>query len=170
MNSKTVFIFAFFSAVLMYGCASPSYTVETEPGGAKIIKGLFDRDVFKNDTLCSWFKYNYDSYALDSASIIEMKPLLNEFHFIVVLGTWCGDSKREVPKQLKIFDVAGVAESKIMIFGVDRSKKSPDGTTDKYNVLRVPTLIVMKGGEEVGRIVENPRTSQEKDLLHLLQK
>jgi len=63
-----------------------------------------------------------------------------------------------------------VSEDDVHLFGVDRSKKSTDGTTEKYTISRVPTLIVLRGDEELGRIVESPRSTQEKDLLRILQK
>ncbi len=170
MNGKVIVILFSFMTLLMNGCASSVFTVEMDQSGFKIINGPFDRNVLENDPMFTWFKPNYDQYVPDTATMQEVKLLVHDIHFVVVLGTWCGDSRREVPKQFKIFDVAGVSDSRIEMHGVDRSKKSQDGTTDKFNVLRVPTLIVMRGEEELGRIVENPRVSQEKDLLRMLQK
>ena len=155
---------------LLHNCASPTYTVVMEPSGTKILKGFFEREDLEHDTLFTWFKFNYTSYILDTASLREIKPLVKGLHFVIVLGTWCGDSKHEVPKQCKILDAVDVSSGDISFFGVDRSKKSLDGVTDKYNIFKVPTMIVLKGDHELGRIVENPRESQELDLLRILNK
>ncbi|MFZ4621488.1 MAG: thioredoxin family protein [Bacteroidota bacterium] len=167
---KISFAVIILSVLLFAGCAAPTYTVEMDPSGTKMLKGYFQRTDIEHDTLFTWFKSNYDSYAIDSASIEELKPLMRDVHFLVVLGTWCGDSKREFPHTTKIMDAAGISGNDIRYFGVDHSKKSTDGTTEKYNIMRVPTLIVFKGEEEVGRIVEHPRETQEKDLLRILRK
>jgi len=170
MIRRFSFFIAFLSLGLLNNCASPTYTVVMEPSGTKILKGFFERKDLEKDTLFTWFKYNYTSYLLDTASIREIKPLVKGLRYVIVLGTWCGDSKHEVPKQYKILDAVDVSSSDIELFGVDRSKKSLDGVTDKYNIVRVPTLIVLKGDQELGRIVEMPRESQELDLLRILNK
>lgn len=170
MNGKITFFVTFIALLMFQSCASPAYTVEMEAGGTKILKGYFERKDLERDTLLTWFKANYDLYVPDSASIKELKPLTDGLHFLIVLGTWCGDSKHHVPKIYKIFDALGVSNKDVKLFGVDRSKNSADGTTEKFNVHRVPTLIVFHGDAELGRIVENPRETFEYDLLKILKK
>lgn len=167
---RNILILLIILAAISESCSAPTFTAEIEPSGTKILKGTFERSDIEHDPLFSWFKSNYDSYQIDSASIGELRPLLKDVHFMVVIGTWCGDSKRELPHTMKILDALSVHESDIHLFGVDRSKKSTDGTTEKYTISRVPTVIVLRGEEEVGRIVESPRSTQEKDLLRILQK
>ncbi len=167
MNIRNVFFTAILS-LLLQRCSAQNYVVEIEPSGTKIIKGVLERQHLENDSLFSWYKYNYDSYAVDSAAIKEIEPLLNNIHFVLVIGTWCSDSKRDVPHLYKIFDAANISDRTVFMFGVDRTKKSQDGTTEKYNILRVPTLIVFNGEQEIGRIVEHPRATLEKDILKIL--
>ncbi|MFA5832883.1 MAG: thioredoxin family protein [Bacteroidota bacterium] len=170
MNVRAIFILSFLIEAIICGCGSESYTFEMEPSGTKVIKGVLHRNDLEEDSLFTWFKANYQSYTPDAAAIKEIEPLVKDVHFFLVLGTWCGDSKREVPKMFKVFDAMDISKKKIELFGVDRSKRSQDGTTDKYNVQRIPTLLVFRGEQEIGRIVENPRDSQEKDLLRILQR
>ena len=87
---------------------------------------------------------------------------------IVLLGTWCGDSRREVPRFLRIADMAGIPADRITLVGVDRAKKSGDGMSDRYPVEKVPTFIFLKGGVEIGRIVETPAGTLEGDMLTIL--
>ena len=49
-------------------------------------------------------------------------------------------------------------------------KKSPQHEEMGRNIVRVPTIIVEQKGVEVGRIIEFPKMSLEKDLLSILRK
>ena len=88
---------------------------------------------------------------------------------IVFLGTWCGDSRREIPRLWKALDLAGRAVPfEIHYIGVDRDKTEPGGRPAGDGVRYVPTFIVHRNGQEVGRIVEQSPAGIEKDLLALL--
>ena len=87
----------------------------------------------------------------------------------VFLGTWCGDSRREVPRLWSAIDAAGgMVPFKVTYIAVDRDKKDPAGEAAKSDVRYVPTLIVSRDGREVGRIVETSPHGVEADLLALL--
>lgn len=148
-----------------------TYQIVVEQSGTKIVTGTFDRDLFRSDAdLHAWFETNYKEYSIDMSTVPTINSLSKGMHFVLVIGTWCGDSKRQVPPMLKTLDAAQVSNDQVTIFGVDRSKKSADGFTEKYRILRVPTLIVMHGEQELGRIVETPRETVEKDLVRILNK
>lgn len=87
----------------------------------------------------------------------------------VFLGTWCGDSRREVPRLWKALDLAGPAVPfEIHYIGLDRDKREPAGRPAGDDVRYVPTFIVRRNGQEIGRIVEHSPSGVEKDLLALL--
>ncbi|MFL6195552.1 MAG: TlpA family protein disulfide reductase [Thermoanaerobaculia bacterium] len=87
----------------------------------------------------------------------------------VFLGTWCGDSRREVPRLWQSLDEAGGSVPfSIHYVGVDREKKEPAAGLAKNGVHYLPTFIVTRGGHEVGRIVETSPHGVETDLLALL--
>ncbi len=87
----------------------------------------------------------------------------------VFLGTWCGDSRREVPRLWSAIDAAGgMVPFKVTYIGVDREKKDPAGEAAKNDIRYVPTFIVVRDGREVGRIVESSPNGVEADLLALL--
>jgi hypothetical protein len=90
----------------------------------------------------------------------------------VFLGTWCGDSRREVPRLWKAIDAAGAAGGsvpfQIHYVGVDHDKKEPAGALADNGIRYLPTFIVRRGGHEVGRIVETSPHGIEHDLLALL--
>ncbi len=91
-------------------------------------------------------------------------------HVLVFMGTWCSDSKRDVPRFLRIADGSGMTAADFELYGLDTKKKSPEGLEQKYAIERVPTFIFLRGGKEIGRIVEIPRTTLEGDILAILAK
>lgn len=73
---------------------------------------------------------------------------------LLIMATWCPDSKRELPRFFAIMDGAGIAESQLTMVGVDRSKRDAEGLTEKWGITRVPTFVFLRDGQEVGRVVE----------------
>lgn len=91
----------------------------------------------------------------------------------VFLGTWCGDSRREVSglfRALERAELAGALPFAIRFIGVDRAKTAP-GFTEGANLRYVPTIVVRREGVEAGRIIESVPggVSVERALLELLE-
>lgn len=87
----------------------------------------------------------------------------------VYLGTWCGDSKRELARFWRAVDQAGGAVPfQVRYVGVDRDKKEPADLLAGIGLEYVPTFVVRRDGREVGRIVEESPHGVEKDLLSLV--
>jgi hypothetical protein len=87
----------------------------------------------------------------------------------IYLGTWCSDSRREVPRFWRALDEAGGSVPfAIDYIAVDRAAKRPPELESEVGLRFVPTFIVRRGGEEVGRVVETSPDGIEKDLLALL--
>jgi len=121
------------------------------------------------------FKEMYDplyaAYVPDAATMIELKKLVKKEKIKIVFGTWCGDSKVNVPNFFKVLDNLQFKEKNVEVIAVDGAKKAENGIIDGLNIQRVPTFIVYdKKGKELGRIVEHPKTTLEGDLLAIYQK
>lgn len=87
----------------------------------------------------------------------------------VFLGTWCSDSRREVPRLWKALAEAGFeVPFEVHYVGVDHGKKEPAGELAESDVHYLPTFIVRRDGREAGRIVETSPHGVERDLLDLL--
>jgi len=87
----------------------------------------------------------------------------------VYLGSWCGDSRREVGRLWRALDMAGgELPFAISYIGVDHAKKEPAALVSGSDLRYVPTVIVRRDGREVGRIVESAPHGIERDLLSLL--
>lgn len=149
---------------------SQQYIKINNKGQLKLL-GSFDRELLSEEPFADWFNSNYDTFEIDKHSIINLKAEIAQVDSIqIFFGTWCGDSKREVPKFLKIMDEFNYQN--IQFIGLDNTfqnyKQSPFGEELGLNIHRVPTFILYKDSLEVGRIVEHPVESFEKDLSTIL--
>jgi thiol-disulfide isomerase/thioredoxin len=142
--------------------------------GQAMLLGHCAISAFKKEPFSSWFNTNFDQYVLDSTTIELIKPLIKKKKMDLFMGTWCGDSKHEVPRMIKILLAAGMDTSNLNIIavgnGADMYKKSPQGEEMGLNIKRVPTLIIYEKKKEIGRFIEYPIVSIEKDLLSILLK
>ncbi len=153
-------------ALISWGC-SGSKTATTTTLPEKTELGWIQRADIMQPAYAN-FSENYDTVHINNDFIDMIKMLHPGVDIVVVLGTWCGDSKREVPRFLKIVDLALIPPHQIKYYGLDRSKKSTDGITERYRIERVPTFIFFKNNNEIGRIVETPRNTLEEDVLTIL--
>jgi len=126
------------------------------------LKGL------RSNTYRNWYSSNYDTYEVASEIITPVKKELVEHKILIFMGTWCGDSKREVPRFIKILEAVDFPMENLKIVALDRRKayykKSPNGEEWGLRIKRVPTFIFYKNGKETNRIIESPTVSLEADI------
>ncbi|HVK49050.1 MAG TPA: thioredoxin family protein [Pseudobacter sp.] len=136
--------------------------------------GQSTEEGMKQPPFDTWYITNYNAYTPDSNIILRLRPELRGKTIEIFMGTWCGDSKREVPRMLKVLSQCGVPPTAIRIINVGKSehdyKQSPTHEERGKNIHRVPTLIVYQDGKEINRLVETPVQSIEKDLLQIARK
>ncbi|MBX7226761.1 MAG: thioredoxin family protein [Chitinophagales bacterium] len=114
-----------------------------------------------------WFQKGYNEYSV-SPNISLVKADFKGVKVIVIMGTWCSDSRREVPHFIKMLYEYGVSTRKVDIQSVDKSKKTGLEKYDQYKIEYVPTFIFIKKGKEIGRIIETPNKSLEEDTKEIL--
>jgi thiol-disulfide isomerase/thioredoxin len=93
-------------------------------------------------------------YAPDPAAVASIKAQAKGVSVVMVMATWCPDSKRELPRYFATMDAAGISDAVLTMVGVDRTKKDAEGLTEKHGITRVPTFVFLRDGKEVGRFVE----------------
>lgn len=118
------------------------------------------------------WRARHDAYRPDPAALGRLRSLLSahkgRLSVEVIFGAWCGDSLAHVPPFVKIQELVGAAVLPATLVGVDRRKREPEGRGVKYRIRKVPTFVVLRGGKEIGRIIETPRVSVEADLAGIL--
>lgn len=148
--------------------------LDKDAGGNDMLIGKCTRDALLGPPFSDWFKPNYDSYIVDSFTCNFIRPLLYGKSITIFMGTWCGDSRREVPRILKMLDCCDFPMKNLTMIMVSNKdslyKKSPQHEEAGKNIVRVPTLIIGQNGSEVGRIIEFPKISLEKDMLSILRR
>ncbi len=175
---KKIFIVAIaviFTACNQHIISSSTPIINTEILNEKrqtILAGHCSISSMQMGSYKEWYDKSYSSYNIDSSIIPQLQPLLQNKTVEIFLGSWCGDSKREVPRMLKILQAASIDTSNIKIIFVDNStatyKQSPQHEEEGKCIHHVPTFIVYENNKELNRIVETPIISLEKDLLTIL--
>ncbi|MFN4007783.1 MAG: TlpA family protein disulfide reductase [Chitinophagaceae bacterium] len=121
----------------------------------KILVGHIPRRVLETDTAFAWFKNNMQFGSADAAAVQVFTARATQFSVIVYAGTWCHDSQYLLPVFFRLVDKSGYPLDKVKLVGVDRNKKAPDGSHERWNIINVPTFIILdNNGKEVGRVVE----------------
>lgn len=164
MNKIICFIFI----VLSYSAVGQT-TTETQ----KILYGLCSKDSLMADPFGKWFNPGYDSYQPALATVTGFKKYdYKNISIKVFFGTWCGDSRREVPRFLKLLSAISFPENNLKMIAVGGRdslvKQSPQHEEAGLGIFRVPTFIIYKNGVEINRVNEFPVLSLEKDMLNIL--
>lgn len=147
----------------------------TDANGKLLLLGQHPRTDLEQAPFASWFDTDYASYTVDSTVVSRLRPLLEDHTFEIFMGTWCGDSRREVPRMFKILDACHVPADHIRLIMVDYRghmyKQSPRHEEQGRYIVHVPDLLILDGAmnSEQGRIVESPVVSLEKDLLSIAE-
>jgi len=184
-NHMRIFILTLVMS-LITGCSSKKAMIDSQPGSAQMesaaaptnfheastwLLGYFTRTMMTSPPHSEWFLKGYDGYKFDEAIVNKLTLVSKEGLTIkIVMGSWCPDSRREVPRFMKILDYWKFPAENLIYIGVDESKYSPIGEYSKLEIVRVPTFIFFRNNIETGRIVEVPSTSLEQDMVNILTK
>ena len=141
-----------------------------ERSGKSMLLGICDRTAFADTNFSWWFDSEYQNYEFSSTTLDSIKCKLENITITIVMGTWCSDSRREVPRFLRLLDSIPLKEEKISLICVDRKKESPEGNVADLEIKFVPTFIIFRNNKEIGRIIETPYKSLEQDLKEIIYK
>lgn len=154
--------------VVQIGNAQQINQKKIDAKGNEMLLGKIDKIGLTQDSYRSWFNKQLEAYQVDYNSIKSIKNELKKHKITVFMGTWCGDSRREVPRFYKILEAADYPMDQLTVVALDYEKnhykKSPNGEEKGLNIIKVPTFIFYNRGKAVNRIVESPIESLEKDI------
>jgi len=131
----------------------------------EILYGYCDRSGLEMGGFGEVFEEYYQIYEPDRAVLNQLKMKKEGVEILIVLGTWCSDSQEQVPKFFKILDKIKFSKKNVQMICVSSDKEAGQIETANYNILKVPTFIIYRKGREIGRIIETPYDTLEKDLL-----
>jgi cyclophilin family peptidyl-prolyl cis-trans isomerase len=115
-----------------------------------------------------------DTYLPEAGAVAQLASATGRYRVVVVLGTWCEDSAREVPRLQRVLDEIAGDRFEAVLVGVDRTKRVTDAEVaallrDGTVMDRVPTIFVFDElGAELGRVVETAERPLEQLLVEFL--
>ena len=98
-----------------------------------------------------WFDKQYSQYKPNIEKL--SKTNLKNIDIAIFMGTWCHDSKREVPRAIKLFNLLALENERIKIVALNKQKKGYFKNYKSFNIKRTPTIIFYKNRKEIGRII-----------------
>jgi len=135
----------------------------------KMLIGIITSLDLQKGPYAEWYNEFSNDYQVDNTSLEGLNRLMEGVEVKIVMGTWCHDSKREVPRFYKIFSTRNIPEAQVEMIALNRKKQSPNAEIYNMAITNTPTFIFYKNGEELNRIVETPVESLEKDLVKILK-
>jgi hypothetical protein len=137
--------------------------------GVNILYGQITRDDLFSE-YPAWYE-NYVDYVPDSIIVNTLSVPNPDLKIEIFMGTWCSDSRREVPRFFKTVDKSKfVQNNQIKIWAVDRNKSLDSGLTDERGVTIVSTFIFYRNDKEIGRLIEQPENENiEADILSIIK-
>ena len=133
-------------------------------------------EVTREDIVAAFPAWNDSAaaYAPEPGAVTRLAAVSRPVDVVCVLGTWCGDSRREVPRFWKLMESAANPNLRLRMFAVGRKDDAaalakseavgaPRDIRAVWGVTLVPTFIFRANGEELGRIIETPTGTLEGD-------
>lgn len=152
--------------------AQGQYEISRDPKHpeVKVLKGIINKYLIQNDTSFGWYGPNQKIYGPDTSVLNSFERVKGKVQFVLFGGTWCEDTQFVLPRFFKLQEMSGVGDEMVSFFGVDREKKSLGNIAAAFGITNVPTIVVMKDGRELGRVVEYGKTGKwDKELAELLK-
>lgn len=161
----------FFVIIALGSCSVPINTeVHSDFEDQTIMLGEVNWDGLTSEPFNEWFTPNYLAYNVDSTTLTPLASKIGDIKIITFMGTWCSDSKAQVPQFYKILDYLKYDLSGMKVTAIDRAE---DGLIiadedASYKIVHVPTFIFYRDGKEIGRITEYPVKTIEKDMVDII--
>ncbi len=143
-------------------------------GHQPFLLGQIDVKALEKEPYAAWYGPEYKSYSVELGTLSTADNKLQNFKILTFMGTWCGDSRREIPRFIRILDTIKFPRTNLKMVALDvreeNFKKSPEGAEWGLDIRRIPTFIFLMNGREVGRIVERPVHSLEADIRQITKR
>lgn len=140
-----------------------------EKNGEPLILGYCPASAMNDSVFFNTWTTEYKNYQPDFETLDKLEGKLDHIVISIVFRSTCSDSREQLPRLFKILNELNYDLNSINLIGVNREKKGLSNEAEGLDIQFVPTIIFYKDGSEIGRIVETPTESLEKDLLKIVQ-
>lgn len=161
-----------FSLLIFFGYQSigqMNSTVVDPKTKTKMLMGYCNKKGLQKGNYGAYFESQYDLYKPSGIYITKLTDKLDDYEITIVFGTWCSDSKIQVPHFYKVINEAGYNDKRVKLIAVDKRKEAVVVDISGMDIQKIPTFIIYKDDVEVGRIVETPKKSLEQDLWKIIK-
>ena len=139
-----------------------------DKNGSIVLKGIVSVEQLSNEKKFKWFASGIERYH-PNQDIVDSLKAYKDFSLVVVLGTWCSDTKEQLPKLIKVLQQMNYPLQSVQLIAVNRDKKVPKQFRNFFSS-NVPTVFVLRQNNVIGKVVETPIKSMEEDVLEILRK
>ncbi|MCE1187547.1 MAG: thioredoxin family protein [Ignavibacteria bacterium] len=165
MIFRSIIIILVILSVQNYG---QSISITDTTNGKPMLLGQCTVQNFQDSTYHTWWNEGYSSYKPDSITCRILESLIPGIKIQIIMATWCSDSQEQIPRLFKILKQVRLQPENVSIICVNRNKTAPGIDLKDLKIQLVPTIIIQRAGSEIGRIIETPSETLEKDLLKIL--
>ena len=116
-------------------------------------------DIFAHADYAAWWRQYAAQAPRDSAAwqAWQQSQLAPDLRFELYLGTWCGDTRRQVPYWLRILESHPQwLDNQIDYIFLGRQKTWTDAQGRVYQAAKLPNLRVYEGSKLLAEILEYP--------------
>ena len=175
MNINNILFAGIFLLLTTAATAQDGYAItkDVNNGGGNILTGTINKQLLQTDVnFKKWYTPSQNEYKPDSSIVTAFRNApTQKLQFVLFGGTWCEDTQFILPRFFKLQEMAAIPDNSITFFGVNRSKKTLGNIADAFGIINVPTIIIMKDGKEVGRVVEYGKTGKwDVELAEIIRK
>ena len=100
----------------------------------------------------------------DGEMIKKLDASMTGIHMVLITGWWCPECTEMIPRLRSIMNrltVNVLVEIVEMVPGIKPKKAT------ELDVQAIPTIVLFRNGEELGRIIEEPEKTLVEDLLRI---
>lgn len=124
-------------------------------------------DLFEHDP---GYRRAANAYQSDPGVMAELAELGAGVEVRVVFGSWCHVCERFMPRGLKVHEELEASPIRFTYYGLGDDNPWGDQEVDRLAVKELPTAIVYRDGEEIGRYIGGPGwTTPEVSLRNILR-
>jgi len=111
---RTVTLFLCLFAITLW--SQDLNNISKDRKGGPMLFGKTTKTGLQQEPFNTWFSKNYDDYQHNEKIVKAIKNDLKNYTIKAFYGTWCGDSKKELPRFYKLIEAANFSENQLEVY------------------------------------------------------